>query len=232
MIKTKILKILLPLFVISFLFSGCHSQSGPPATNKPDPGPTPPDPVGTPPKPTDPTPPEPPGFPIGLLNCKAGEHDLDNDGKKDHHLECHSNGKIKKYTGFYLSGNKKTEVTYSSDGSIPPKGFDDEDYISIGPKCYTDTSAETEEACSMAKHACHESSLNCLSPAAAKCTNADHDTNGDGKKDYSTTCHTNGKYASFLRYGWNLRDGNYRVERTYYESGNRKAATFTTAGGL
>ena len=88
--------------------------------------------------------------------------------------------------------------------------------------CYSDTVDNTKEDCSLSKHDCHENSPSCLSPAAARCTNADHDTNGDGKKDYSTTCSPDGSYASSITYqetnGVRIKDS----VTTYYASGNEK----------
>ncbi len=68
-------------------------------------------------------------MPANVIDCSAGDHDTDGDGRRDYTMECYENGNRKReivyhpdgmtkdyeYTYYESNGNKKTRMDYTSD---------------------------------------------------------------------------------------------------------------------
>ncbi len=188
----------------------------------------------------------------GEFECRAGDYDSDSDGKKDFSIDCWPNGNRKSRVEYYWieythtgdiyyegdgvtkssektyyesNGNRKTVIYYPGDGTKQ----------SSKHYCFEDDGNTREETCTMEKHGCTIYHYSCIDTTLyggglTDCLagSFDTDSDSDGKKDFSITCHDNGNRKARMLY---RQDGTKYREYTYWENGNLKADIYYRQDG-
>ncbi len=133
--------------------------------------------------------------------------------------------KSDEYTYYESNGNQKTRIYYYNGRKL---------YES--PYCYADD-GETGETCTLEKHGCdiHYSCIDITLYGGGKTDcqagSFDTDSDSDGKKDFSITCHDNGNRKTYISYN---SDGVTKghVTTHYERNGNRKTSISYQSDGV